>query len=440
MPLLKAPSAKDCLQQQSPPVGSSFKSHLATAVVSGLASAVMAKNFFESEKKVTHSIITDYGVEDPPFSRTISQLMGPPLLKGNHVEIFNDGDEIFPAMLDAIRQAKHSITFENFVFVSGKVSRQFAGAFAERALAGVKVHVLQDAIGCNCIHGEEFSVMRHCGVEVEIFRYFNLHFNERTHRKLLIIDGKVGFIGGVGISDDWEGHGDQPDIWRDTQYRVVGPVVAQMQQAFMDNWIQTRACVLHGDLYFPALTEQDGMECQVFKSSSSEGADSARLMLLLSIAAARRSIRIANAYFIPDDLTIQTLVEARARGVEVEVITPGPYTDQHLVRQVGQARWRKLLDAGVKIHEFQPARFHCKYMIVDDLLTCVGSCNIDNRSLRLNEEANLNIMHRGFAAEHMLIFEQDKARSKRITMDMWRARPLSHKVRGLLGCLLRSQL
>lgn len=422
------------------PVTSTLGAHLTTAVVSGFVGAVLAKNFFESEKKVTHSIITDYGVENPAFARTISQLLGPPLLEGNHVEIFNDGDEIFPAMLDAIRKAKHSITFENFVFVSGRVARQFAGAFAERALAGVKVHVLQDAIGCNCIHGEEFSVMRRSGVEVEIFRYFNLRFNERTHRKLLVIDGQVGFIGGVGISDDWEGRGDRPTIWRDTQYRVVGPVVAQMQQAFMDNWIQTRAEVLHGDRYFPALTEKDGMDCQVFKSSSSEGADSARLMILFAIAAARRSIRIANAYFIPDDLTIQTIVEARARGVDIEIITPGPYTDQHLVRRVGQARWRKMLQAGVKFYEFQPARFHCKYMIVDDLLTCVGSCNIDNRSLRLNEEANLNILHRGFAAEHMLIYEQDKAQSKHITMDLWRRRPLRHKVQGLLGCLLRSQL
>ncbi len=420
--------------------GSSFGAHLATAIVSGVTTAVLARNFFESEKKVTHRIITDYGVENPSFCRTISSLLGTPFVGGNDVKILNNGDEIFPAMLDAIRRAKHTVTFENFVFTSGRVTRQFAGAFAERALSGVKVHVLQDAMGCDCIRGEEFDVMQRAGVEVEVFRYFNLQFNERTHRKLLIIDGKLGFIGGVGISDDWDGDADRPDRWRDTQYVVEGPVVAQMQQAFMDNWIQTRAAVLHGDFYFPKLERKNGMECQVFKSSSSEGADSARLLFLFAIAAARRSIRIGNAYYIPDDLTIQTLVEARARNVDIEVIVPGEHTDQHLVRKVGRTRWRKMIEAGIKFYEYQPSRYHCKYMVVDEYLSCVGSSNLDNRSLRLNEEANLNILDRGFAADHLEIFERDKACSRRISLEEWRARPIGEKIVGLLGCALRSQL
>lgn len=408
--------------------------------MSGIATAVLARNFFESEKKVTHAISTDYGVEDPIFRRTISHMLGPPFVGGNDVTILNDGAEIFPAMLHAIRCAEKSVTFENFVFNTGRVTKQFAGAFAERALAGVKVHVLQDAMGCNCIHGEEFDVMKKAGVEVEVFRYFNLRFNERTHRKLLIIDGRVGFIGGVGFSDDWDGHADRPERWRDTQYLVEGPVVGQMQQAFMDNWIQTRANVLHGERYFPHVERENGMNCQVFKSSSSEGADSARLLFLFAIAAARRTIRIANAYFIPDDLTIQTLVEARARSVDIEVIVPGEHTDQHLVRKVGRARWKRMIEAGIKFYEFQPARYHCKYMIVDEYLSCVGSCNLDNRSLRLNEEANLNILNRDFAREHLEIFERDKANSRRIGIEEWRSRPLGEKVVGLLGCALRSQL
>lgn len=182
------------------------------------------------------------------------------------------------------------------------------------------------------------------------------------------------------------------------------------------------------------------MNCQVFKSSSSEGADSARLFFLFAIGAARRTIRIANAYFIPDDLTIQTLLEARARDVDIEVIVPGEYTDQHLVRKVGRARWKKMIEAGIKFYEYQPARYHCKYMIVDEYLSCVGSCNLDNRSLRLNEEANLNILDRRFALEHLEIFERDKASSRRIGLEEWRSRPLVEKVVGLLGCALRSQL
>jgi cardiolipin synthase len=277
-------------------------------------------------------------------------------------------------------------------------------------------------------------------VQVEIFRYMHLRFNERTHRKLLVVDGKMGFIGGVGISDQWGGNGDRPDIWRDTHYKVRGPSVAQMQQAFLDNWMQTRGCVLTGDDYFPELHSQGSLECQAFQSSSAEGADSARLLFLLSIAAARKSIRIANAYFIPDDLTVSTLIDATRRGVSVEVIVPGKFTDQRLVRYVGKSRWKPMLDAGIRFFQFQPARYHCKYMIVDSLWSCVGSCNFDNRSLRLNEEANLNILDADFAARHLEIFERDKAQSQEIGVDKWKSRPLLQKVEGNLGCLLRTQI
>jgi cardiolipin synthase len=305
---------------------------------------------------------------------------------------------------------------------------------------GVKVHFLQDAMGCNCIHGDEMRVLKKAGVNVEIFRYLHFRFNERTHRKLLIIDGQFGFIGGVGISDDWDGNGDKPTCWRDIQYRVEGPVVAQMQQAFLDNWIQTRGEVLHGEDYFPELSPRGSLVSQAFKSSSCDGADSARLLFLFSIAAARKSIRIANAYFIPDDLTISTLCEACARGVDIEVIVPGPFTDQHVVRYAGRARWKPMLECGMRFHEFQPARFHCKYMIVDGCWTCVGSCNFDNRSLRLNEEANLNVLDSEFATRHGAIFERDKAQTKEVRLEDWRRRPVMEKLEGRAACLLRSQL
>lgn len=418
----------------------SLAGYATAAIVGGAVATFLSRNFFEYEKKITHPIIVDYGVEDRQFGRTMSQFLGPPLVGGNTVKILQNGAQIFPAMLDAIRSAERSITFESFVFTSGRITRQFAEALAERARAGVKVHFLQDAMGCNCVHGEEMQLLKDAGCKVEIFRYLNFVFNERTHRKLLIIDGRVGFIGGVGISDDWDGNADQPNLWRDTQYRVEGPVVGQMQQAFLDNWIQTRSRVLHGEDYFPELEKPGDLHCQVFQSSSSQGADSARLMYLFSIAAARRTIRIANAYFIPDDLTIRTLVEARQRGVDVEIIAPGPLIDQHLARFVGRSRWWPMLESGIKFYEYQPSRFHCKYMIVDESWTSVGSCNFDNRSLRLNEEANLNICDKGFAQEHLLTFEADKARSQEVTPREWLDRPLKEKVQGHLGCLLRSQL
>ncbi len=417
-----------------------YGGYLAAAVVGGFVGTFLSRNFFESEKKVTHQLLVDYPVEDPQFCRTMSQLLGPPIVDGNGVTIFQDGDEIFPAMLDAIASAERSVCFENFVFTHGRVTMKFAQAFAAAARRGVKVHFLQDSAGCDCVNGEEMQIMKDSGVEVEIFRYYHMRFNERTHRKLLIIDGLHGFIGGVAISDDWEGQGDQPDHWRDTQYHVEGTVVAQMQQAFLDNWIQTRGVVLHGEDYFPAIPHGGKLHCQAFQSSSAEGADGARLMFLFSIAAARRSIRIANAYFIPDDLTIQTLLEASARGVDIQVIGPSTLTDQHLVRYVGRSRWWPMLKSGIRFFEFQPARYHCKYMIVDEAWTTVGSCNFDNRSLRLNEEANLNILDQGFARQHLTIFEEDKARSREITVKEWLRRPLSEKISGHLGCALRSQL
>jgi cardiolipin synthase len=213
-----------------------------------------------------------------------------------------------------------------------------------------------------------------------------------------------------------------------------------MQQAFIDNWLETRATLLHGADYFPKLECEGTKLCQVFKSSAGEGSDSARLMLLVSIAAARKSIRIANAYFIPDALFQQTLLEARERGVKIEIITPGTDTDAQLVRAVGKMRWKRLLEAGVRFYEYQPARFHCKYLIVDDCWASVGSANLDNRSLSLNEEANLNVLDKDFVAEHSRIFDDDKAQSREITLADWHARPWREKVRGTAGSVLASQM
>jgi cardiolipin synthase len=411
------------------------------ALVSSAAAVLVVRNFFETEKKIRKLIRTDYGVGDPPFTRTVSQLLGPALIGGNKVTTLQNGAQIFPAMLDGIRSAERTITFENFVFAEGQVVDQFAEALAERARAGVRVHFLQDAMGCNCLHGPAMRLLKRSGVEVEVFRFLQLsRINYRTHRKLLTIDGRFGFIGGVAIADSWLGDGRTKGNWRDMHYRVDGPVVAQMQQAFTDNWMQTRAEVLHGDDYFPEIDPVANDTCQVFKSAASEGSDSARIMFLFSIAAAREKIRIANAYFIPDDLCVKALLEARARGVEVEVVTTGEDTDQPLVRKVGRSRWGSMLEAGVRFYEYQPARFHCKYMIVDDCWVCVGSANFDNRSLRVNEEANLNVLDGDFASSHARIFEQDKARSLEVTLDDWRRRPWSEKIAGKAGAMLRTQL
>jgi cardiolipin synthase len=413
---------------------------LGAAAVGGAATLFLARNFFPSEKKIHHEIITNYAVGDDVFVRMMGNMFGPPLLKGNKVTALENGDQIFPALLEAIRSAQRTITFENFLFREGEVSDAFAGALAERARAGVKVHFLQDALGCDCLHGRAMNLIRQAGVQLEIFRFSKMAINFRTHRKLLIIDGKTGYLGGTGIADDWKGDGRTHGRWRDSHYRLEGPAVAQMQQAFMDNWLETRAELLHGDEYFPKLEPAGEDMCQVFKSSAGEGSDSGRLMLLVSIAAARRHIRIANAYFIPDRLCVQTLLDALRRGVKIEIITPGPDIDAHTVRAVGKTRWRRLLEAGARFYEYQPARFHCKYLLVDDCWASVGSANLDNRSLSLNEEANLNVLDEKFVAAHTRIFENDKSYSREITLDDWRRRPLDEKIRGRIGSVLASQM
>jgi cardiolipin synthase len=421
--------------------GNSRAQLLGAAALGGVVSVLAARNFCTGEKRIRHRITADYTVEDDVFKRTMGQLLGPPMLENNEVTILQNGDEIFPAMLAGIRSAQRTITMENFLLKEGKVANAFVDALIERADAGVKVHLLQDAMGCSSVYGSVMNRLRRSRVDLEVFRFFSpTQMNFRTHRKLLVIDGGIAFIGGVGIADDWRGDGCTAGCWRDTHYRIRGTAAAQAQQAFIDNWMQTRGELLHGADYFPKLEPCGERLCQVFKSSAGEGSDNARLMLLLSIAAARKRVCIANAYFIPGTLCRRTMVEACRRGVKVEIITPGPDFDSQRVRMAGKSRWRPLLEAGARIYEYQPARYHCKYIIIDDLWASVGSANFDNRSLCLNEEANLNVMDRTFCAEHLRIFEEDKARSHEVTLDEWERRPLREKVVGAVAGLLRSQM
>jgi len=394
----------------------------------------------EMKRKVEHL----YAISDPRFAHSMGTLLGPAVLEGNRVDVLLNGDEIFPAMLAAIRSAQRTITFETYIYWSGDIGNQFAQALGERARAGVRIHVMLDWVGAAKIDEDLLEGMKAAGVEVEMYRplrWYNLgRMNHRTHRKLLVVDGKVGFTGGVGIADQWLGHAQSPEHWRDSHYRLEGPAVAHMQAAFMDNWLKTHSEVLHQEEYFPSLAPMGEMQAQVFKSSAGEGSESARLMYLLSIAAAARSIRIANAYFVPDDLSVATLCEASRRGVRIEIIVPGSVTDEQVVRHASRARWGPLLEAGVAIYLFEPTMFHCKLMIVDDFWVSVGSTNFDSRSFRLNDEANLNVVDEAFAARQLEVFEQDKIRSRRVTLAEWQSRPVSERVRDLAASLLRSQL
>ncbi len=396
------------------------------------------------EKKLAHEIEHLFSVADDQFLRSMGGLLPPALLGGNRITALANGDEFFPAMLDAIGSARHSVTFETYIYWQGEIGKQFADALVDRARAGVKVHVLLDWLGTKKMDPLSVQFMKDAGIEVERYhplRWYNIRrANNRTHRKLLVVDGTIGFTGGAGIADLWSGTAQGPDHWRDSHFMLEGPVVAQCQAAFMDNWLKTRSRVLQSREYFPELAPVGSHRAQVFMSSPSEGSESARLMYLLSIASAAESIRIASAYFVPDDLSVQTLVDARRRGVTVEIIVPGEHIDTKVSRRASRSRWGPLLKAGVAIYEYGPTMYHCKVLIVDDRWTSVGSANFDNRSFRLNDEANLNVYDADFARGQADAFERDKERSCRVTLEEWKNRPLAEKLQDRVAGLLRSQL
>ncbi len=414
-----------------------------TAAASYLLSLVVSV-LTSREKKISHKIDHVFSVADDQFLRSMSGLLPPEVLGGNRITALTNGDEFFPAMLNAIGASQHSVTFETFIYWQGEIGRQFADALIDRARAGVKVHVLLDWLGTKKMEPHLVQSLKDAGVEVERYhplRWYNIRrINNRTHRKLLVIDGTVGFTGGAGIADLWEGSGQDPDHWRDSHYKIEGPVVAQCQAAFMDNWLKTRSQVLQSHEYYPEVAVAGSHQAQVFMSSPSGGSESARLMFLLSIASAKDSIRIGSAYFVPDDLSVQTLVDARHRGVTVEIIVPGKHMDRDVVRKAGRSRWGPLLEAGAAIYEYLPTMYHCKLLIVDDLWTSVGSANFDNRSFRLNDEANLNVYDADFAHEQANAFKRDMKRSHRVTLEEWRNRPWPERLHERLAGLVRSQL
>lgn len=405
---------------------------------------VVAMNFISAEKQIQRSLEHHYGVGDPQFRRELGAMLGPAMIDGNRIDNLENGEQIFPAMLEAVRGAKRTINFETYIYWSGRVGKQFADALSERARAGVKVNVLVDWVGSQKMDDALADQMQKAGVEIQ--RYHPLHWynlgrmNNRTHRKLLVVDGRLGFTGGVGIADQWDGHAQDPEHWRDSHYKLEGPAVAQMQAAFLDNWIKTTGKVLQGEDYFPALQPVGEAIAQVFTSSPSGGGDSMQLMYLLSITAAEKTVDLSASYFVPDELTRGALLAALKRGVRVRILVPGKHIDEMLVRQASRADWGELLEAGAQIHEFQPTMFHCKLMIVDSQLVSVGSTNFDNRSFRLNDEANLNIYDRGWAERLEDVFEADLARSRRITHQDWEHRPLRQKVVERFSSLLSSQL
>ncbi|MGH8137564.1 MAG: phospholipase D-like domain-containing protein [Steroidobacteraceae bacterium] len=417
---------------------------IAVTVLATLFVVIIAMNLHTPEKKVQHKVAHLYGVEDPQLKREMGALLGPAIAAGNRITALQNGDEIFPAMLLAIRGAQRTITFETYIYWSGSIGRQFAEALIERARAGITIHVMLDWLGSGKMQPELVTEMRDAGIEVERYhplRWYSLgRMNNRTHRKVLIVDGTIGFTGGVGIADQWTGHAQDPEHWRDMHFGVQGPVVAQMQAAFLDNWIKTTGSVLHGEAYFPALPASGEQQMHLFMSSPAGGSSSMRLMYLTAITAAEHSIDIEAAYFVPDSLMSAELIRSRARGVQIRILVPDKHIDSETIRVASKRAWGPLLDAGVQIHEYEPTMLHCKMLIFDRCLVSVGSTNFDMRSFELNDEASLNVYDAPFAQQMTGIFEQDLRLSTPYTLQRWQNRPRMQKFAEVVLIPIKSQL
>lgn len=420
-----------------------FSAVFSTFAVTALL-AVVVLNFTAGEKKIEQQLLRLYGAKDPQFNRAMGSLIGPGIVGGNRVTELLNGDQIFPAMLQAIHGAKNTITFETYIYWSGEVGKAFADALSARAKAGVKVHVLLDWVGSAKMDDDLLDQMRRAGVDIRKFhkpRWYTLaKLNNRTHRKLLVVDGSIGFTGGVGIAQKWTGAGQDAEHWRDSHFRVEGPAVAQIQATFLDNWLKVSGQVLHGEAYFPALKVAGQSDAQMLSSSPSNGSENMELMYQMALTAADSSIDLSMAYFVPDELSRKVLLDAMRRGVRLRIITPGKITDTETVRAASRSTWGPLLAAGAQIYEYQPSMFHCKVLIIDKYMVSVGSTNFDNRSFSLNDEANLNVYDAQFAARQTQVFEDDLKRSRRVSLQEWQARPLKEKVMEQISSVFSSQM
>src|SRR5437763_23110 len=409
-------------------------------VVASLAAAAISLSgcAMKLGKQPREEVAPLYSAQSPEFRQSAGSLLGPNFAGGNNITTLINGDQIFPALLNGIRSAKRSVNIETYTFQDGEIAKQFTEVLADAAQRGVKVNAVLDAQGTKKMGRENLERLRTAGVNVvKYHRSFfpdPRRYNNRTHRKLLIVDGKIAFIGGAGISDLWSGNADSPKHWRDNHYRVTGPVVTQLQASFVSNWLKTRGSVLHGDDYFPPLESAGSSLAQAIRSSAPyENLD---FMYLLGIASAQKTLRIENAYFLPDDMVRKELVAAAKRGVKIEIVVPGKKIDQKLVRGASKRHWPELLQAGIKIYEYEPTMVHVKLFIVDDTFVSVGSGNFDNRSIRLNDEANLDVLDSDFAAQQVRLFEMDERQSRQIRPEELRGlhvgNPLDH-VAGLFS-------
>lgn len=393
----------------------------------------------------SHAVLPMLARSLPSTRATLEAYGGWPIVDGNAAKILLNGDEIFPAELAAIRGARRTIDYAQYYWAAGPVSGRLAAALAERCRAGVGVNVLLDGFGSLEMPPADLDTMRGSGCHVKFFRPLTLnhlfgHPNNRNHRRILVVDGRVGFTGGSGVSQKWMGDGRTEDHWRDTDIRVEGPVVRYLQASFAESWLEATGIALGGRAYFPAPLPPVGtVSAQVVSSSPGRGDFAMYTTLLLLMASAQRSIFITNPYFVPDTRMTEVLVAAVRRGCRVVVLVPG-VVDHDIVREASRAKYGRLLRAGVEIYEYEAALLHAKTMVIDSAWATVGSANLDNRSFALNRELNLVIYSPAVARRMQEVFGEDLRYGRPVDYERWRHRSLWQRFLELLVLPIRDQL
>ena len=396
----------------------------------GAGGCTVISDLIGSEKRDVYKFDHSFTVSDPAFRRSLDTF-GTAMVPGNTAELLKNGDQFFPAMTKEIRQAQKTVNLETYIFQPDEAGRQFADAMIEAARRGVEVRLLIDAWGSKL--GDLQGPLEKAGVRWRKYRpvrLFSIYkVGKRTHRKILVVDGKVAFTGGMGISRKWLGNARNSNEWRDTQVRVTGPVVDQMQAIFAEDWTYTTGEILAGEKFYPRPDGPAGpVQAQAIKASRGDASSLAKMFYYVAIQSAAKSIYIQNAYFLPDKQVRNALVAAVARGVDVKVIVPGRHIDLPMVRSASWLHYGDMLKGGVKIYEYKHTMMHNKTMVVDGVFSTIGSINFDTRSMNRNAEESLAFYERAFAQRMEEMFGEDLKRCKEITLEEFDHRGLTKRV------------
>ncbi len=384
----------------------------------------IAQHVLRADKQEHYHYKTLISLQDPSF-KTSTIIVGFPLVHGNQATILNNGDAIFSAMLRDIARAQKSVNLETFIIRSDKAGKPIIEALIAAARRGVQVQLLYDAVGSK-LKKEDKKALKEAGVHLRQFRplaTFRVHkLSKRTHRKLLVVDGRIGYTGGIGLAEEWMGDARTKDEWRETQVRVQGPVVAQMQTIFAENWIYCTGEVLIGDAYYPELKPAGSLDIHAMRTAHGDASAFSKMLYYVLFQSSHKRIYITNPYFIPDAQIREALAGAAERGVDVQLLLPGKINDAKLIRAASWFHYGGLLKAGVRIFEYQPTMVHAKNVVVDGLYSTIGSINFDLRSMELNSENSLGFYDQGFASQVEAMFHEDKKRCREVTLKEWKDR------------------